>query len=104
MTGLFIALLVPFGRLVALWLVPHDIAARARCLRRVAGLLPPVSSFGPQRLPAAGLVLAAAGTSLYEGVDPFTPTAVIDPHSPAPSGHAWQTRALWALGMGLAER
>ena len=28
-TGLFIALLVPFGRLVALWLVPHDIAARA---------------------------------------------------------------------------
>ncbi len=70
-TGLFIALLVPFGRLVALWLVPHDPAARAAVFgvwrAYFLGLFAWAST-----LAGAGLVLAAAGTSLYEVVDPFT--------------------------------
>ena len=98
-TGLFIALLVPFGRLVALWLVPHDIAARAAVFgvwrAYFLGLFVWATT-----LAGAGLVLAAAGTSLYEGLDPFirirslTHTAL---HPPA----SRSGRGLWALAMGL---
>jgi hypothetical protein len=99
-TGLFIALLVPFGRLVALWLVPHDIAARAAVFgvwrAYFLGLFVWATT-----LAGTGLVLAAAGTSLYEGVDPFTrlqslTRTALNP--PATRGR----RGLWALGMGLA--
>lgn len=100
LAGLLLALLVPLGRIVAIYLVP-------------AGGLPRAALFGVWRayflglfgwaitLAGSGLVLAAAGSSLEDSADPFAriralSRLLLDP-PPSRGG-----RGLWAAVLALA--
>ncbi|HKV73883.1 MAG TPA: hypothetical protein VJN95_05155, partial [Gemmatimonadales bacterium] len=98
--GFAIALLVPLGRLVAWYLVPLDPAARNAVFGLWRAYFMGLFTWA-STLAGIGVVLAAAGTSLYEGVDPFArirgvARAALEP--PETRGG----RALWSLGMAAA--
>src|SRR5262245_7083851 len=97
--GLLVGLLVPLGRVVALWAVPKDPAGRAALFGLWRAYFLGLFSWAAT-LAGTGVVLAAAGTSLYEGVDPFNRlktvlTAAV--HAPPSRGG----RAVWALSLAV---
>jgi len=97
--GLLVGLLVPLGRVVALWAVPKDPGARAALFGLWRAYFLGLFSWAAT-LAGTGVVLAAAGTSLYESVDPFNRLkAVLERavHAPASRGG----RALWALALAV---
>ena len=98
--GLLIGLLVPMGRVVAMYAVPAGGPARAALFGLWRALLPRSLRLGRDTR-RSGVVLAAAGTSLYEVVDPITRIRSLTRaaiHRPTSRGG----RGLWALPIALA--
>src|SRR4029434_9617625 len=97
--GLLVGLLVPLGRVVALWALPRDPGARAALFGLWRAYFLGLFSCAAT-LAGTGGVLAAGGISVHEGVDPFNRLkAVLDRAAHAPASR--RGRALWALALAV---
>jgi hypothetical protein len=97
--GLLVGMLVPLGRVVTFWAIPKDPGARAALFGLWRAYFLGLFSWAAT-LAGTGVVLAAAGTSLYEDLDPFNRLkAILDRavHPPASRGG----RTLWALALSV---